>query len=170
MGLVDLECTPALFQVKGEDAQNVKTKFKQSFYKYLKFIIIAFVITLNSPSAYSAEVSFAWDDTDGATGYNIYYGFESRNYSFMVDIGLWTECTVSGLDNDQIYYFAVTAYNESEESEFSDELTCCSELCDADSDFDGDIDGSDLAALIEGSSTIALSDFAAGFGTENCGN
>ena len=126
MGLVDLECKPALFQVKGKDAQNVKTKFKQSFYSCLKLIIIAFVITLNSPSAHSAEVSFAWDDTDGATGYKIYYGFESRNYPFMVDIGLWTECTVSGLDNDRIYYFAVTAYNESEESEFSPELTCCS--------------------------------------------
>jgi hypothetical protein len=161
---------PALFKIKGKNARNVKTKFKQSFYSCLKLIIIAFFVTLNSPSAYSAEVSFAWNDTDGATGYNIYYGFESRNYSFMVDIGLWTECTVSGLDNDRIYYFAVTAYNESEESEFSDELTCCSELCDPDIDFDGDIDGSDLAGIIADSSTFALSDFAAGFGTEDCAN
>ena len=170
MGLVDLECKPALFQVKGKDAQNAKTKFKQTSYKFLKLIMIMFVITLNSPSAHSAEVSFEWDDTDGATGYKIYYGFESRNYPFMVDIGLWTECTVSGLDNDRIYYFAVTAYNESEESEFSPELTCCSNMCDADIDIDGDIDGSDLAGIITGSSAIALSDIAAAFGNENCAN
>ena len=43
MGLVDLECKPALFQVKGKDAQNVKTKFKQTSYKFLKLIMIMFV-------------------------------------------------------------------------------------------------------------------------------
>ena len=80
------------------------------------------------------------------------------------------ECTVSGLDNGRIYYFAVTAYNESDESEFSFELTCCSDMCGADIDIDGDIDGSDLAGIIEDSSVIALSDFTAGFGTENCAN
>lgn len=88
----------------------------------------------------------------------------------MVDIGPWTQCTISGLDNDRIYYFAVTAYNESEESEFSYELTCCSDMCDADIDIDGDIDGSDLAGIIEDPSAIVINDFAAGFGTENCAN
>jgi hypothetical protein len=102
--------------------------------------------------------------------YKIYYGFESRIYPFVVDIGLWTQCTISGLDNGRIYYFAVTAYNESDESEFSYELTCCSDMCDADIDIDGDIDGSDLAGIIEDSAVIALSDFTAGFGTENCAN
>jgi len=88
----------------------------------------------------------------------------------VVDIGLWTQCTISDLDNGRIYYFAVTAYNESEESEFYFELTCCSDICDADIDIDGDIDGSDLADFIADPSAIALSDFAAGFGTENCAN
>ena len=127
-------------------------------------------ITLNCPSAHCAEVSFGWDDTAGATGYKIYYGFESWIYPFVVDIGLSTQCTISDLDNGRIYYFAVTAYNESEESEFSYELTCCSDICDADIDIDGDIDGSDLADFIADPSAIALSDFAAGFGTENCAN
>ena len=79
---------------------------------------------------------------------------------------LRTQCTISDLDNGRIYYFAVTAYNESEESEFSYELTCCSDICDADID----IDGSDLEDFIADPSAIALSDFAAGFGTENCAN
>ena len=167
MTLVDLECMPALFKVKGKNSQHIKTEFKQSIFKLITTI---FVISLNSPSAHCAEVSFAWNDTDGATGYKIYYGFESRIYPFVVDIGLWTQCTISGLDNSRIYYFAVTAYNESEESEFSYELTCCSDMCDADIDFDGDIDGSDLAVIIVDSSAIAINDFVAGFGTENCAN
>jgi hypothetical protein len=96
--------------------------------------------------------------------YKIYYGFESRIYPFVVDIGLWTQCTISGLDNGRIYYFAVTAYNESDESEFSFELTCCSDMCGADIDIDGDIDGSDLAEIIVDSAAIPLSDFATGFG------
>lgn len=167
MGLVDLECMPALFKVKGKNSPQVKTEFKQSFFK---LIMTIFVITLNSPSAHCAEVLLEWNDTEGATGNKVYYGFESRIYPFVVDIGPWTQCTISGLDNDRIYYFAVTAYNESEESEFSYELTCCSDMCDADIDIDGDIDGSDLADFIADPSAIVLSDFAAGFGTENCAN
>jgi len=165
--LVNLACMPALYGVRGKNAQSVKTKFKQSF---LKLIMTIFVIMLYSPSAHCAEVLLEWNETDGATGYKVYYGFESRIYSFVADIGLWTQCTISDLDNGRIYYFAVTAYNESEESEFSYELTCCSDMCDADIDIDGDIDGSDLADFIADPSAIVLSDFAAGFGTENCAN
>ena len=93
--MVDLECMPTLFKVKGKNSPQVKTKFKQSI---CKLITTIFVITLNSQSAHCAEVSFAWNDTDGATGYKIYYGFESRIYPFVVDIGPWTQCTISGLD------------------------------------------------------------------------
>jgi hypothetical protein len=168
MGLVDPKCRPALYKVKGKNAKHVKAKFKQLFLKYLKLIMITFVITLNSQPAHSAEVSFAWNSIEGATGYNIYYGFESRNYPFVVDIGLWTQCTVSDLDDGRVYYFAVTAYNESDETEFSEELTYGSDICDADIDID--IDGSDLAGIIEDPSAIALNDFVARFGTENCAN
>jgi hypothetical protein len=43
-------------------------------------------------------------------------------------------------------------------------------MCDADIDIDGDIDGSDLAEIIVDLAAIPLSDFATGFGTENCAN
>jgi hypothetical protein len=170
MGLVDLECKDASLIVKGFNSHHLKSNFKQSFPKYLKLILIILLMSLNFQSAYSAEISLTWNNTDGATGYKIYYGFESRNYTYVVDIGPWTQCTISGLDNDRTYYFAVTAYHESDESEFSYELTCCSANCDADFDIDGDIDGSDLASIVANPSTVFLNDFAAGFGTENCAN
>ena len=93
--MVDLECMPTLFKVKGKNSPQVKTEFKQSF---IKLIMTIFVITLNSPSAHCAEVLLEWNDTEGATGYKVYYGFESRIYPFVVDIGPWTQCTISGLD------------------------------------------------------------------------
>ena len=67
----------------------------------------------------------------------------------MVELVLWTQCTVSGLDNGRIYYFAVTSCNESDESEFSYELTCCSDKCDADIDIDGEIDGSEKSNVMD---------------------
>ena len=170
MGLVDPERMPALYKVKDENVQHTNATFKQLLCKYLKLIMIAFAITLNFQPAHSAEVSFTWNSIEAATGYHIYYGFESRNYPFVVDIGLWTQCTISDLDDGRIYYFAVTAYDESDESEFSEELTYGSDICDADIDIDGDIDGSDLAGIIVDPSAIALNEFAAGFGTENCAN
>ena len=166
--MVDPEC---LNKVKGKNAQHAKTRFKQLFFHdYLKLTVITFVVTFSSQQAYSAEVSFAWNSIEGATGYKIYYGFESRNYPFVVDVGLWTQCTVSGLDDGRLYYFAVTAYDDSDESEFSEELTYSSAGCDADIDFDGDVDGSDLAGIIADPAAITLSNFAARFGTANCAN
>ena len=170
MGLVDLECRVALYKNKGDNSPQLKAHFKQFYYKYSVITRIALLIALSLQSAHSAEVSFSWNDTEGATGYKLYYGIESRAYTFEVDLGLGTQCTISDLDNGQGYYFAITAYNESEESEFSDELTCCSNTCDGDTDIDGDIDGSDLISIIVGPSAISLIDFAAGFGTDNCSN
>jgi hypothetical protein len=46
-------------------------------------------------------------------GYVIYYGFRSRNYTFTKDAGNKTSVTITGLEKDQIYYFALKAYNTS---------------------------------------------------------
>jgi hypothetical protein len=119
---------------------------------------------------YAAELSLSWDSSIGATGYRVYYGFESRNYIFEVDIGLWTECTVSELDPGQTYYFAVTAYNDYAESDFSREISHAPGRCDADLDIDGDIDGFDLAEITLDPSPVEISGFAAKFGTDSCEN
>jgi len=88
--------------------------------------ILSFVLTLFvavSPTiSYSAEVTLIWDaNNPEPDGYKLYYGLESRNYLFSVDVGNQTSYTISGLTPGD-YYFAVTAYNAYGESDYSEEV------------------------------------------------
>jgi hypothetical protein len=74
------------------------------------------------PGALAAPITFAWDAVPGATGYTIYYGGASRNYTATVDVGDTTTHELDALDPAAIYYVAVTAYNEGDESDFSNEV------------------------------------------------
>ncbi len=168
--MINPECWPALFKANGNKSRPAKTKCKHLIFVYLRLIIITIVLALVSQPAQAAEVALSWDSCNGATGYKIYYGLESRNYSYVVDIGLWTQCTVSDLDPDRIYYFAVTAYNESGESDFSWEIAYTPNPCAVDFNVDGDIDGSDLADFIANPSATSLRDFASKFGRQNVGS
>ena len=161
---------PNCFRSDGKSTRFVRTKFSQSTYLHAIIIISALIFNLNCQIVHAAEVSLAWEASEGATGYKVYYGLESQDYAFMVDIGLWTQCTISGLDIGKTYYFTVTAYNEYGESDFAGEINYEPHLCDADLDNDGDIDGWELAEFISDPSMAHLSDFAAGFGRTNCDN
>lgn len=70
------------------------------------------------------SVSLAWDANTEANlaGYKIHEGLESRRYSKHYDVGNVTEHTVTGLTPGTVYYFAATAYNETEESDYSNEV------------------------------------------------
>jgi len=60
---------------------------------------------------------------ENVIGYRLYYGTESRNYAFMIDITDETSNKISHLEKGQNYYFAVTAFNAAgEESDFSEEI------------------------------------------------
>lgn len=77
--------------------------------------------------------TLAWDppgqNTDGSpvtnlAGYIVYYGQESGSYEHNVDVGNVTSYELPGLDDGQVYYAAVKAYNTFEmQSGNSDELT-----------------------------------------------
>ena len=86
--------------------------------------ILSFVCILTSSLAGAAQVSFGWDINTGAAGYKMHYGNYSGNYQYTVDVGNSTSCTISGLEEGQTYYFAVTAYDNLFESDYSKELTC----------------------------------------------
>ena len=118
----------------------------------------------------SAEVTLAWDHNDQipVTGYYVYYGLESGNYSTVVDAGSEPQYTLVDLDDLKSYYIAVTAYNEYGESDFSEEIICVAYACQADIDFDGDIDGSDLVLYAEDAMEINLEIFVAKFGLTDC--
>ncbi len=64
------------------------------------------------------------NDEPDFTGYKIYYGTESRNYTFDADVGDYESVTISGLEPGKKYYFAVTAYDlNGNESDFSKEIS-----------------------------------------------
>mgnify|MGYP001097941341 CR=1 FL=1 len=90
----------------------------------------------------SGTITLAWDaNTEpDLSGYKIYYGLESRNYTNTIDVSqkdfgpdctpydpFKTECcevTLEGFTKGKTYYFAATAYDEEDnESAYSEELT-----------------------------------------------
>lgn len=90
--------------------------------KLIGFLSVLFYSSLVS----AAQVTLAWDaNTEpDLAGYMIYYGFATRAYDYVVDVGDQTTFTLSGLEDGHTYYFAVTAYDtEDLESDFSNEVT-----------------------------------------------
>ena len=120
--------------------------------------------------SHSADVTLAWDHNDqvSVAGYYVYYGLESGNYSTKIEAGSELQYTLGGLDDLKSYYIAVTAYNEFGESDFSGEIIYAAQACQADIDFDGDIDGSDLVLYAEEAMGINLDIFIAKFGLTDC--
>jgi len=70
-------------------------------------------------------VTLEWDPNTepDIAGYVVYYGYETGNYQYSVDVGDQTTVTVEDLEPGVTYYFAATAYNtEGYESDFSQEI------------------------------------------------
>ncbi|MFA5516454.1 MAG: fibronectin type III domain-containing protein [Desulfuromonadales bacterium] len=95
------------------------------------FILIAFVFLVGN-SAFAKDITLAWDPNEepDVVGYRVYYKIDSSSLPFdgagasegvsPVDAGDNLSLTLTGLREDQIIYFAVTAYNSAgEESSFS---------------------------------------------------
>jgi hypothetical protein len=75
--------------------------------------------------ACAANVTLEWDPNPepDIAGYEIYYGFSSRNYSKMIDVRSYTSCTIGDLELGVTYYLAAKAYNTSGyRSDYSDEV------------------------------------------------
>jgi hypothetical protein len=78
-----------------------------------------------SPLA-ASTLTLAWNPNteDDLAGYKVYYGVQSGNYDSIIDVGNVTQYTVTNLEPETRYYFAVTAYDtSSNESDFSEEVT-----------------------------------------------
>ena len=84
-----------------------------------------FLCTAPMSLAVAATVNLAWDPSSGnIAGYKIHYGPSSRNYTYNVNVGKNTSCSISGLTEGKKYFFAATAYNTSNaESTYSSEIS-----------------------------------------------
>lgn len=76
----------------------------------------------------TATITLAWDASDGAAGYKIYRGTESRKYDKVFDVkNVLTYKDIISADGK--YYYAATAYdNAGNESDFSDEVNTVVDL------------------------------------------
>lgn len=78
---------------------------------------------------FAVTVTLNWGASSGSTGYRVYYKADSPALPFNgtgaaqgaspINVGNQTSATISGLDPAHSYYFAVTAYNASGESSYS---------------------------------------------------
>lgn len=70
-------------------------------------------------------VDLKWDFSNEPelVGYNVYYGKTSGMYTRRRTVGPVNQYRLDGLNNGEVYYFAVTAYDsQSRESDYSDEV------------------------------------------------
>jgi hypothetical protein len=96
-------------------------------HQYLALVIVVVClswISLTVCPVLAVDVQLAWDPSPSsqATGYLLYYGTASGQYSVSVDTGQATSAVLSGLQAGQTYYFAVLAYDAAgDHSLFSNE-------------------------------------------------
>lgn len=90
------------------------------------FLFVLFLCLVGLEKANSQSINLSWDAsaTPSVTGYNVYYGTNSGNYSYKVNVGNSTTCTLSNLTAGVTYYFAATAYDANgDESVYSGQVT-----------------------------------------------
>jgi len=91
--------------------------------KYLKILFLYFFIGANG--AWGQGVIIVWNNNKepDVAGYKVYYGKISRTYNNCVDVGKTTEYKIPALPEDDVFYFAVTAYDSAgNESAYSNEV------------------------------------------------
>ncbi len=98
-------------------------------------------LKINTGSNY---VDLKWDTPfeSDRLGYNLYYGKVSGKYTRRRDIGNISSYRLDDLNNDEVYYFAITAYDKlNRETDYSDEVAIIvNQPLSSTSPFDGLLD------------------------------
>lgn len=90
----------------------------------MRHFILTLSIILFAYSAFATQVQLAWEPspTSDVTGYVLYYGTNPEALEFSRDMGNVLTAELDGLAPGD-WYFAVTAYNELAESDYSNVVT-----------------------------------------------
>ena len=89
----------------------------------LVLVICLSLACLDKAAADSLTLSWYPSTSADVTGYDVYYGTNSGNYPFMVNVGSATSVTIANLSPGVTYYFAATAYDaEGDQSAFSGQI------------------------------------------------
>jgi PKD repeat protein len=118
-------------QVHRSGYQKVRKRYKNEtkspfrvLLKALLFVLV-FAGTVQA-HAYAADFTLQWDPNSESNlaGYVLHYGTASGAYAQSIDVGTATTYKITGLRDGVDYYFAVTAYDTSDnESAFSNEVS-----------------------------------------------
>ena len=86
---------------------------------------LSVLIACFATNAFAGQVNLGWNASTGSvSGYRVYYGTASGNYTSQIDAGAATTATVASLADGATYYFAVKAYDGAKnESGFSNEVS-----------------------------------------------
>ena len=100
----------------------------------LALCLVGFVLLTAAP-AFAKDYTFTWTaNPEPVEGYKLYYkkdgaaappfdGTGATAGAAPIDVGKVTTYTITGLDDNATYHFALTAYSGSEESGYSDIVT-----------------------------------------------
>jgi hypothetical protein len=82
------------------------------------------LVLLLPTSLHAGIISLAWEPVPGATGYRVYYGTSSGQYTSVYNVGNTTHADLDVGGDCRTYYAAVKAYNsQGESAEFSNEVS-----------------------------------------------
>jgi len=91
--------------------------------KYLRWVTVLGILIPVSLLASSITISWQPNTEPDLAGYKIYYGTESKVYSVILNVKNVTSYEIQNLTPGMTYYFALTAYDNSDnESELSQEV------------------------------------------------
>ena len=88
-------------------------------------LLTSLSILIYTTFSYAVQVTLEWNANteQDLSGYIIYQGTSSKDYDASMDVGKWTSATIANLEDNETYYFAVTAYDtEGNESGYSNEV------------------------------------------------
>jgi hypothetical protein len=89
----------------------------------VRLALLSLSVCLALPT-FAGDICMEWDQVDGASGYRVYYGLSSGNYTDSIDVANATSVTLDGFADCTTYYLAVKAYNGAGESAlFSNEIS-----------------------------------------------
>ncbi len=103
---------------KKDGISFVKEAVMKMTLKIAQLMLVIMVLAGMTDFAHGATVRISWsaNSEPDLAGYKVYYGTTSResgSYSHVVNAGLSTYVDISGLSSGATYYFAVTAYDDS---------------------------------------------------------
>lgn len=85
---------------------------------------LALLAIASQRAASAGEIRLQWDAVEGASGYHVYHGVQSRVYDSGYVSTSATSATITGLSDCQVHYVALKAFNAAGESpDFSNELS-----------------------------------------------